>query len=88
MSYIKDNDCKIIFLSSSSVFDGYKNYPNYEFDKTFSKSKFGYLKIKIENKLLRLEENKYSIIRIPMVIAVNSPNMKDIKNQISQKTAI
>ena len=88
VSYIKDNDCKIIFLSSSSVFDGYKNYPNYEFDKTFSKSKFGYLKIKIENKLLRLKENKYSIIRIPMVIGVNSPKMKDIKKQISKKTAI
>jgi len=83
VSYIKDNDCKIIFLSSSSVFDGYKNYPNYEFDKTFSKSNFGYFKIKIENKLLRLNEEKYSIIRIPMVIGINSPKIKELKNEIN-----
>lgn len=64
---MNNNKCKIIFISSSSVFDGYKNYPNYEFDKTFSKSNFGYLKIKIENKLLKLDENKYTIIRVPFL---------------------
>jgi len=79
---VNNNECKIIFISSSSVFDGYKNYPNYEFDKTFSKSNFGYLKIKIENKLLKLDENKYTIIRVPFLAGMNSPHIKKIKNEV------
>ena len=79
---MNNNKCKIIFISSSSVFDGYKNYPNYEFDKTFSKSNFGYLKIKIENKLLKLDENKYTIIRVPFLAGMNSPHIKKIKNEV------
>ncbi|MDC1491827.1 sugar nucleotide-binding protein [Flavobacteriaceae bacterium] len=83
INYVNNNQCKIIFISSSSVFDGYKNYPNYEFDKTFSKSKFGYLKIKLENKLLKLVENKYNIIRIPFVVGLNSPKIKKLINEVN-----
>ena len=82
IDYINNYECKIIFISSSSVFDGYKNYPNYEFDKTFSKSNFGYLKIKIENKLLKLDENKYTIIRVPFLVGMNSLHIKKIKNEV------
>ena len=82
INYVRNNSCRIIYLSSTSVFDGYKNFPNYELDKTFSKSKFGYFKIKIENKLLQLEKNKYCLVRIPFVIGRNSSKINEIKNKI------
>ena len=86
--YVKNHDCKIIFLSSSNVFDAYSKYPSYEEDKTFSLSKYGLFKIKIENLFLRLPQKKATILRLPMVFGVNSPRIMELKELISQKEAI
>ena len=86
--YILDHDCKIIFLSSANVFDAYSKYPSYELDKTFSGSVYGHFKIKIENMLLRLPKKKVAIVRLPMVLGVQSPRIKELKQHLSDKTAI
>ena len=49
IEYIQMFNCRLLFLSSSNVFDAFHNYPSYEFDKTLSESVYGRLKIKIEN---------------------------------------
>lgn len=82
IDYILKNDCRLIFLSSANVFDGFTNYPSYEYDKTLSQSIYGRFKIKIENSLLRLPNNKYNILRLPMVFGSNSPRVIEIKNKI------
>src|SRR5690606_12533041 len=45
--YVLKNNCKLVFLSSSNVFDAFTNFPSYEHDKTLSDSIYGRFKIKI-----------------------------------------
>lgn len=75
-------------MSSANVFDRFTNYPSYEYDKTFSESIYGRLKIKIENRLLRLPNDKYIICRIPMIFGANSPRVKQLKQQIENNDSI
>ncbi len=82
VEYLKENECRLYFLSSANVFDAYRKYPSYEHDKTLSESVYGRLKIKIENMLLRLPQKKMGILRIPMVFGNSSPRVKDIKKNI------
>ncbi|GLB52383.1 NAD(P)-dependent oxidoreductase [Neptunitalea chrysea] len=78
VDYVKNSNRKIIFLSSANVFDAFSNYPSYEYDKTLSQSIWGKLKIRIENKLLRLPEKNYIIVRLPMVFGAKSPRVKEL----------
>ena len=86
--YLLQNKCKLIFLSSANVFDAFTNYPSYEYDKTLSLSIYGRFKIKIENALLRLPNDKYVIARLPMVFGANSPRVLEIKRQLKENQAI
>lgn len=80
--------CKLIFLSSANVFDGYSKYPSYEIDKTFSQSIYGHFKIKIENLLLRLPKKQVAILRLPMVFGTNCPRLQELKTAITEKTPV
>jgi dTDP-4-dehydrorhamnose reductase len=86
--YIKQNTCKLIFLSSANAFDAYSKYPSYEYDKTLSHSVYGHFKIKIENMLLRLPPKNVAILRIPMVFGAQSPRVNEIKTLSKNKEAI
>lgn len=85
---LKNKNTKLIFLSSANVFDAFTNYPSYEYDKTLSQSIYGRFKIKIENALLRLPNNKYVICRLPMVYGANSPRVLEIKRQLQESEPI
>lgn len=87
-TYVKNNNCKIIFLSSSNVFDTFRHYPSYEHDKTFSESPYGIFKIKIENLLLKLPIKKFVIARLPMIWGINSPRIKEIERKINKMRPI
>ncbi|AXP82587.1 RmlD substrate binding domain protein [Mariniflexile rhizosphaerae] len=82
--YVFSKKTKIIFLSSSNVFDAYSKYPSYEEDKTLSNSVYGHFKIKIENMLLRLPKNQVAILRLPMVFGKQSPRVQEIARNISE----
>lgn len=88
IDYVKNNDSKILFLSSSNVFDAFRHYPSYEDDKTFSESSYGVFKIKIENKILRLPLEKYIIIRLPMVWGNNSPRILTLDHSVKNEIPI
>lgn len=79
IGHLMKNNCRLIFLSSANVFDGFTNFPSYEYDKTLSFSIYGRFKIKIENALLRLPNRKYLIARLPMVFGPLSPRVKELK---------
>ncbi len=85
ISYSKKLNFKLIFLSSSNVFDSFHNYPSYEYDKTLSESKYGIFKIKIENAILRMDTKKFVIARLPMIFGVNCPRVREMKNKIIEK---
>ncbi|HET8736948.1 MAG TPA: sugar nucleotide-binding protein [Pricia sp.] len=82
MEYLAQNECILYYLSSANVFDAYRKYPSYEYDKTLSESVYGRLKIKIENMLLRLPQRKMGILRVPMVFGNGSPRINEIKKFI------
>ena len=88
MEYIGNHQCRLYFLSSANVFDAYSKYPSYEFDKTLSESIFGKLKIRIENMMLRMPQEKISILRVPMVYGNTSPRIKEIKTQLEVNAPI
>ncbi|MEM1257950.1 MAG: sugar nucleotide-binding protein [Bacteroidota bacterium] len=79
MEYLAKHTCRLYFLSSANVFDAYSKYPSYEFDKTLSESIYGKLKIRIENMMLRMPEEKIGILRVPMVFGNTSPRLKELK---------
>lgn len=85
---LRTRNSKLIFLSSANVFDAFTNYPSYEYDKTLSLSVYGRFKIKIENALLRLPNDKYVIARLPMVFGANSPRVQEIRKKLQDKEAI
>lgn len=80
--YLVRKSAKLIFLSSSNVFDAFTNFPSYEYDKTLSDSVYGKFKIKIESTLLRLPVEKYLIARLPMIFGANSPRIRELKQLV------
>ena len=57
--YCEKNRVKLLFISSSNVFDYFTNFPSYENDKTFSNSVYGKVRINIENKILRMKTKNW-----------------------------
>lgn len=88
IEHVRLFDCRLLFLSSSNVFDAFYHYPSYESDKTLSESIYGRLKIKIENDIMRLPTSKYVIARLPMVFGRHCPRIKEIEEKINAKEAI
>lgn len=86
--YAGQHDLRLVFLSSANVFDAYSKFPSYEFDKTLSESIYGRLKIRIENMLLRMPQEKIAILRLPMVFGNASPRIREIREALSQGQAI
>ena len=77
-----------MFISSANVFDSFRHYPSYEYDKTLSKSLYGHFKIKIENQLLNLKTGKYIILRLPMIFGLNSPRTLKIDQALKDNSPI
>ena len=77
-----------MFISSANVFDSFRHYPSYEYDKTLSKSLYGHFKIKIENQLLNLKTGKYIILRLPMIFGLNSPRTLKIDKALKDNSPI
>jgi len=77
--------CKLIFLSSVRVFDGIKKFPAYENNKTLASTSSGKHKIAIEKLISTLSSKKYTILRLPMVLGVNSPSIISLKESIKNK---
>ncbi|MEM1339559.1 MAG: sugar nucleotide-binding protein [Bacteroidota bacterium] len=88
MEYLTKKACKLYFISSANVFDAYSKFPSYEFDKTLSESIYGKLKIRIENMMLRMPEDKVGILRVPMVFGNASPRFKEIKHLLDAYEAV
>ncbi len=78
--------CKIIYLSTVNVFDAKEKYPSYENDVLSAKSDYGKMKHTIEKIISKLPKSKYLILRLPIVLGVNSPRIKQLKEASKNKS--
>ena len=85
IDFCAKNESKLIFLSATNVFDGFWHYPSYEHDKTYSESSYGLLKIKIENKVMRMPPFSWTIARLPMVFGANTPRVMALKKAVKEQ---
>jgi len=75
----KKENCRLLFLSTANVFDAKSKYPCYEKDDLLSESNCGKFKIAIEKLISTLPESNYAILRLPIVLGVNSPRIVQLK---------
>lgn len=75
-------ECSILYISSAAVFDGKLKHPAYDDDVTFSETKEGRFKISIENLLLENIPSQVTILRLPLVLGINSPKIVQLRQCI------
>jgi len=78
-------NCKIIYLSTVNVFDGKGEFPSYENDAVLAKSDCGKFKISVENLIANLPKSMFAILRLPIVLGVNSPRIFQLKEASKNK---
>ena len=86
--YVNENhNCRLIFMSSVNVFDGKFELPSYENDKPSAESEYGKFKISIERLLLKTIPAQTTILRLPMVLGIQSPRIVQLRQAIKHKAA-
>ena len=78
-------DCKILYLSTVNVFDAKGDLPSYENDSLLAHSDYGKYKVNQEKALLNLPKSKFTILRLPLVLGVNSPRIIQLKEAVKNK---
>lgn len=80
LNYVKTAyKCRLLFLSTVNVFDGKSLFPSFEDEPVLAESDYGKYKIAVEGLLSHIPPNKYAILRLPMVLGVNSPRVIQLK---------
>ncbi|SRX73623.1 sugar nucleotide-binding protein [Aequorivita antarctica] len=74
--------CSVLYISSSEVFNGKFRHPSYENDVTLSETASGKFKISIEKLLLETIPQQTAVIRLPMVLGINSPQILHLRQCI------
>ncbi|MBK5214221.1 MAG: sugar nucleotide-binding protein [Flavobacteriaceae bacterium] len=80
-----NQSCSLLYVSSSEVFDGKFKHPSYENDVTLSETAVGKFKISIEKLLLENIPQQTAILRLPMVLGINSPDILHLRQCIRHK---
>lgn len=74
--------CSVLYISSSEVFDGKFRHPSYENDLTLSETVLGKFKISVEKLFLETIPKQTTILRLPMVLGINSPEIIHLRQCI------
>lgn len=82
-----NEDCTVLYISSYEVFDGKFRHPSYENDMTLSETESGKYKISIEKLLLEKIPGQAVILRLPIVLGINSPQIINLRQCIRHKAA-
>lgn len=77
-----NQNCKVLYMSSSEVFDATTRLPSYENDATLSETTLGKFKITIEKLLLENIPSQTAILRLPIVLGINSPTIFHLRQCI------
>lgn len=76
---LEQKKCRLLYLSTVNVFDAKHEFPSYESDTVLADSEYGRFKISIEKLICTLPKTKYVILRLPIVLGVNSPRLIQLK---------
>ena len=82
---LKSVDCKLIYLSTVNVFDAKGKLPSYENDSLLADSDYGKYKVSQEKTICNLPSSKFTILRLPIVLGVNSPRIIQLKEAAKNK---
>ncbi|RMA64204.1 sugar nucleotide-binding protein [Ulvibacter antarcticus] len=86
--YVQEHHfCKLLFLSSANVFDGKFDLPSYESDKPLAESRYGKFKIAVERMLSEQIPAQTTILRLPIVLGVQSPRIAQLRQSIKHKAS-
>ncbi len=77
-----NQNCTVLYISSSEVFDAKSHHPSYENDITLSETALGRFKISIEKLLLENIPSQTAILRLPIVLGINSPTIFHLRQCI------
>src|SRR5690606_33198337 len=72
----------VLYISSAEVFDGKYLHPSFENEIPFSETSFGKFKIAAEKLLLDNIPSQTAILRLPMVLGINSPEIIHLRQCI------
>lgn len=86
INYCKDNGVILYFYSTANVFDKDMTTVKYEGSEISGESDYGKYKGECEQLVQKYKEGH--IIRLPMVMGVDSPRMDQIKNAHNEKITI
>lgn len=75
-------ESRILYFSSSEIFDGQRNFPGYEYDKPNAESMFGKFNISAEKILQEQLPFQTMILRLPLVLGVNSPTIIQLRQSM------
>lgn len=83
----KNSKRRILFLSSEKVFDAKFSFPAFEKDIPLAVSEEGKSNIVIEKLLLEEIPNQTAILRLPLVLGINSPEIFHLRQCIRHHAA-
>jgi dTDP-4-dehydrorhamnose reductase len=85
---LQNNSCRLYYFSTTNVFDGDFSRPHTEIDIPIAESDYGKFKIKCENMLKKILDERVMIIRIPAIWGKTSPRWNLIKESIKNNKVI
>ncbi len=77
--------CRILYFSAAEVFDGANRFPAYENDRPLAESDCGKFKIAVEKLLLERIPKQIAILRLPLVLGINSPKVQQLRQATRHK---
>lgn len=84
--YVKSSHyCRLLYISSASVFDANAELPAYENDRPMADSAYGRFKYSVEKLLQEHIPAQLAILRLPMVLGVNSPRVFQLRQAMKHK---
>lgn len=82
-----NESCSVLYISSSEVFNDQFRLPSYESDLTISETSSGRFKISIEKLLLEKIPSQTAILRLPIVLGINSPRIVHLRQCIRHEAS-
>lgn len=80
-------ESRILYLSSAEVFSGQRQFPAYEYDKPIPENSLGRFKISAEKILQEQIPSQTTILRLPIVLGVNSPTIVQLRQSMKHNAA-
>ena len=86
--YLKENDGRLYFCSTTNVFDNDSSKPHYEDDSPNSCTDYGQYKIECEKKIIEILPNDACMLRLPQVWGKDSQRMKHLLKSLTNNEKI